>query len=305
MIQQLKNKKVLITGGTGFIGKELVKKLEEANIKSYVLTRQELSNTLNTLYIQCNLNTLNEYPEELTGIEFDYCIYLAANIPTIGEKKENYLDAKISTLDPLVKFLTYFKKNIKKFIYVSSIDILGKIEKEDYKEDEKMKNPTPYGLAKYCGELYVQNICESIGINWSILRFSQVYGKNEPIVRIIPILIDKLREGKEFFLYTTGEEKRRFLYISDAVKSIVCTCINGEKDIYNIAGKDSKSINELIEIIENKYGKKIKLNRLNQVIGLNNIPNIDKAKIILKYEPEYSLEEGIEEVIEEIKNVRG
>lgn len=304
MIQQLKSKKILITGGTGFIGGELVKKLEENNIKSYVLTRKKLSNTLNTIYIKCDLNSLDRYPEELNGIEFDYCIYLAANIPTIGEKKENYLDAKVSTLDPLVKFLTYFKENIKKFIYASSIDILGKVQKEDYKEDEKPNNPTPYGLAKYCGEFYVQNICETRGINWSILRFSQVYGKNEPIVRIIPILIDRLKEGDEFSLYTTGEEKRRFLYVSDAVKSIVCACVHGKKDIYNIAGEDSKSINELIEIIENKYGKKLKLNRVNQVIGISNIPNIDKAKIELEYKPEYSLEKGIEEIIEEIKNVR-
>ena len=294
MIQQLKNKKILITGGTGFIGKKLVERLEKNNIESYVLTRRKILDSAKTKYIQCDLNTLEKYPDELKEMKFDYCIYLAANIPTIGEKKENYLEAKNSTLDPLIKFLTYFKKNIKKFIYTSSIDILGKVQKLNYKEDEIPNNPTPYGLAKYCGEFYVQNICETEGINWSILRFSQVYGKNEPIVRIIPILIERIKEEQEFTLFTTGEEKRRFLHVSDAVNGIICACLNGKQSIYNIAGEDIKSINEVIKIIEENFEKKLKLNKLDKINGVDNIPNIDKAKSELNYKPEYILEKGIQ-----------
>ena len=184
-------------------------------------------------------------------------------------------------------------------------DILGKVQNLNYKEDEIPNNPTPYGLAKYCGEFYVQNICETEGIDWSILRFSQVYGKNEPIVRIIPILIERIKEEQEFTLFTTGEEKRRFLHVSDAVNGIICACLNGKQSIYNIAGEDIKSINEVIKIIEENFEKKLKLNKLDKINGVDNIPNIDKAKSELNYKPEYILEKGIQEIVEEIKNVRG
>lgn len=116
-----------------------------------------------------------------------------------------------------MNFCDVFFSRTKNFVYVSSIDVLGSCGKTEYTEEETLHNPTPYGIAKYCGELYTKLMCDSLTLPYRILRFSQVYGSNEPVVRIILILKAALLSRKEFSLFMYGDEKRRFLYIDDAI----------------------------------------------------------------------------------------
>ncbi len=295
--QAFSGKTILVAGGTGFIGKRLVDTLllEGANV--YVITRQQLPDSANLRYIRYDLTSGESLP--CTNTSYDYGIYLAANIPLKGSGKESFIDAKKSTFDPFVRFCELFLKFTQKFIYASSIDVLGVVDTIEYDENATVNHTTPYGLAKYCGEFYAESICLENNIPYSTLRFSQVYGPQEPVVRIIPILLDCLMNNREFTLYTTGEEKRRFLYVDDAVQAILLACLYGKNGIYNIAGKESVSINDLITEMENIFGKKLNLKRLNNAKGKSNIPSIQKAQKILSYEPCFGIHEGLGKVREE------
>lgn len=298
----LKGKKVLVAGGTGFIGKRCVELLEIIGCNVTVLTRKEKESSEKVVYVKSDLinhgSLINLFAEEM----FDFGIYMAANIPILGAKKETYLDAKQSTLDPFVNFCDAFLNKIKSFVYVSSIDIIGKVSKDNYDETESLNNPTPYGLAKYCGENYTKVICENLGIPYKILRFSQVYGPNEPVVRIIAILKDSLLNGKEFNLFTEGTESRRFLFIDDAVQSIIRCFLSEKIGIYNIAGPDSITMLDLISIMEKVFDKKLNLNLLKKVKGNSNIPSINKAKTELEFIPNFSIQEGLQ-IIKEVENI--
>ncbi len=297
---EMAGKRILVAGGTGFIGKRLLWILSYLNAEVYVITRRsDCIKMKNITYIKGDLKNPEELKKIRTGIRYDAAVYMAANIPLRGEKKETLFDAKRTTLDPYLNFLEVFGEEVKQLIYISSIDAIGHCGQEGYKEDVFPDNPTPYGLAKYTGELYTKSLADGLGIPYSILRFSQVYGSNEPVVRIIPILKECLLENKKFSLITSGEEKRRYLYIDDAVQAVCRMIVKKETGVFNIAGPDTVSIMELIRLMENIWKKNLDLEVKCVKAGEDNIPSVEKAERILDYHPEVSVEEGLLKIKEE------
>ena len=206
-----------------------------------------------------------------------------------------------------MNFFVNFAENPSKlsdnFVYVSSIDCVGIPPTDNYNEEVDLKPFTPYAVAKLAGEEYIKSIANANKINLSILRFSQVYGENEPIVRIIPLLIDCILNDKEFNLYGTGLEKRRFLFAQDAADAILLAAESKISNTYNIAGKSVESIKDLITIAEKVFNKKLKINTVEiSTKGFNNIPSIEKAQQLLKFEPKYSLLEGIKRIYDALQN---
>ena len=287
-------KNILIAGGTGFIGKRFVE-LAKKEYNCFILTRQDIVSKDNVNYIKCDLTSLTqEFIDELVSKnKFDSIVYMAANIPLIGQKKENYVDAMYSTLEPFVRFAQYTHKICKKFIYISSIDVVGIPKITEYDEKIALKPFTPYAIAKLAGEEYIKSIALTGNLDLTILRYSQVFGENEPIVRIIPLLLDCIKNNKTFNLYGTGAEKRKFLYVEDAANAILCALKSDKVGTYNIAGKSIESIKELIEITQRVFNKKLEINHVEfNGTTFDNVPSNEAAKEI-GYEPKYTLENGI------------
>lgn len=286
-------RKILIAGGTGFIGSRVVSFFEKHEIQVHVLTRKIHSDSKFVKYLQADLSDRDILKKYAIQVDFDYLIYLAANIPLAGEKKESYLDAENSTLKPFINFCSEFVCEGSKLIYVSSVDVLGRCDIYEYGEGVLPKSTTPYGLAKYCGELYAQNICEKIKAKCLIYRFAQVYGSKEPIVRIIPIIKKALLTGDKFEIWTDGEEKRRFLYVDDAVQAIFLGLLTDVTGIYNVAGAEVISIINLIKLMENVFNKTLNYQILHKVVGISNVPGIKKAENEIGFRPEVSMFEGV------------
>jgi nucleoside-diphosphate-sugar epimerase len=301
----MKDRKILIAGGTGFIGRRLVNCLSNAGNICYIITRHTKTDTYNTYYIKADLSLCDD--KFFSGLEkkhgpFDAAVYMAANIPTISQKKEDYPDALMSTLFPSVKFFQFVSTYVKKIVFISSIDVVGIPKSYLYTEDTPLAPITPYAVSKLTCELYLKSIVANYGQNAIVLRFSQVYGPDEPVVRIIPILLDALRNDKIFNLYGTGEERRRFLYIDDAVSAIILALKSEQKGVFNIAGKSTNSIIDLIEDAESVFEKKLILKRINyQGKIFDNVPDITKAGELLCYYPQYSLEEGLRKIYADAK----
>lgn len=292
-IQRLVGKKVLIAGGTGFIGKRLVHYLEKNEIETYVITRQKLTDKKYVTYLNIDLHDKDKLEKISEELKFDVLVYLAANIPTADAKKETYQDSLDSTLIPFVNFCTAFVNENSRLIYASSVDVLGNCAKEEYTENMLPSVATPYGLAKYCGEFYAKNMCAKAGAKCLIYRFAQVYGPNEPIVRIIPILKNALLLHDKFEIWTSGTEKRRFLYVDDAVQALALGITGEFEGIYNIAGEEVITMLELVQLMESVFEEKLDYDVLNKVRGIDNIPSINKAKSELGFMPEVSMKRGL------------
>ncbi|HOI91865.1 MAG TPA: NAD-dependent epimerase/dehydratase family protein [Candidatus Rifleibacterium sp.] len=293
--------KVIIAGGTGFIGKEVVKRLQNEFKECIVISRNPHKDCSNVRFYRLDLNNCN--PADYSKIieaegNFDVAIYLAANIPALGQKKETFFEAKCSTFDPFVSFCQGLVSNVKKMIYASSIDVVGIPLTEDYDEEVFPRPVTPYALAKLCGESFAECFCRNLKIPLIQLRFSQVYGPNEPLVRIIPILLKSLTKGEGFTKFTTGNEKRRFLFVEDAAKAVLCA-INADKEgIFNIAGASVNSINELINLAEQVFEKRLNVIQKDSLVASSNVPSIAKAECELAFSPDVPLLKGLEKIRE-------
>ena len=181
-----------------------------------------------------------------------------------------------------------------KLVFISSIDAVGMCTVNEYTE-EQLPNPvTPYGLAKLCAEYYARNMSAEKNVQCITLRFSQVYGPDEPEIKIIPVIRKALTDGLNFNLFTSGKERRKYLYIDDAIQAIIRSICSDKTGVFNIAGNESISMNELIGVMEDTWEKK--LNIIYSPVpaeGADNLPCIDKAVTQLGYIPEVSIRDGM------------
>ena len=302
----LSGKKILLTGGTGFLGSRVLRLLAEAGADCWVISRTKRdSQVKNVTYVQMNLNTAGaaDYKmlAEQSNGKFDALVYLAANIPEQGAPRENYLDAKVSTLDPIVGFFQHASLYAEKIVYASTIDIMGTTPKYQFTEID-MPNPvSPYALAKYSGELYTKYICQAANKPFIALRFSQIYGSFEPIVRVIPIALSAAKTNQVFNKYTTGEEKRAFIHVDDAARSVYTAILSSATGVYNIAGLGESSVNDLLRNIEETYNISFEYKIIADNRSSDIVPNISKASLELGFEPKISLADGVRKIFQEEK----
>ena len=200
---------------------------------------------------------------------------------------------------------------VKKFIYCSSMARYGKQPQIPYTESMECMPSTPYGVAKYASELIVKQICELNNINYTIIVPHNIIGPRQnftdPFRNVAAIMINRMLQNKQPIIYGDGEQKRTFSFISDCIycleRVVLQDNLNGE--VINI-GPDEQfvTVNYLAEVIAKNLGFDLK------PIYVKDRPNevklatcsSDKARKLLDYKTKTTLEEGIIEMIKDIKS---
>lgn len=299
---KLADKKILVAGGTGFVGKHLINFLLSQKAKIICLTRQTIKpKNKNLEYIHLDLRKINQKNcEKITRKinKADFIVYLAAQIPSGSEKKEAMLKAKQNTLDPFINFLASFAHLSDNLIFTSTIDVYGIPGIIDFKESAPITPITPYAIAKFCCEKYLEYFYKKENKRYNILRLAQIYGPHEPLIKATPLIIKSIINNQEFILNGNGQDKRKFLYVDDAVSAIIQSMRTLKNGVFNIAGKEVVSILDIIKIAEKETNKKIKMEIINQdKKNINILPNCDKAEKELNFKPHYSFNDGIKKII--------
>ena len=201
--------------------------------------------------------------------------------------------------------------NVKKFIFCSSMARYGKQPQIPYTEDMECMPTTPYGLAKLASEEVIKQICQLNNINYTILVPHNIIGPRQnytdPFRNVAAIMINRMLQGKQPIIYGDGEQKRSFSFIDDCVycieRTIIQDNLNGE--IINI-GPDEEfvTINQLAEEIAKNLDFKLEpiyvKDRPNEVKLA--ICSSDKARKLLGYKTKTSFEQGIREMVKDIKD---
>ena len=294
---------ILITGGCGFIGQNLTKKLLEQNNNNITIfdnKELELDNE-NVKFIIGNFENIDSYASIFDNIDIVYHL-ISTTIPNNNREKIEY-DIK-TNLIPTIKLLNIcVDKKIKKIIFTSSGgSIYGDIDKKHTEKDL----PQPYcaySINKLAIERYLESFFRFENLDYTILRISNPYGKNHINKRqgIINVLIEKLKQNETIEIYGDGTIERDYIYIDDVVNALILSIEPTESKIFNISTGNSYTINKIINIIQKLSGLETDIKYLpnrNFDVQKNCLDN-SLAKKELKWFPKYTLEEGIKLLLED------
>lgn len=294
----LEGKKILVTGGTGLIGSPTVKLLLSKGASVTCLTRVKRRSYHKKLtFVQHDLNTTH-VPRSIAHKSFDIGVYLAASIPPLDEPKESLDQAVNNTFKPLTVFLKQFGSQFKCIVFSSSIDVYGYPKSMNYHENTKLNPQTPYALAKHLSELYLEYFTQMNNIRLSVLRFAQVYGPNEQLVRVIPHILNAAKHGKPFKLYGNIRNRRKFLFSEDAAAAICRAAETDVGGVFHIAGSEVVTVGDILSIVERCTGKELQVEyaRVKSPIS-HNVPSTRKAKRLLQFTPNATIYEGLKKTI--------
>jgi dTDP-glucose 4,6-dehydratase len=291
-------KKILILGGTGFIGYHLAK---ESLKRGFNVTSVSKNNPVkkrylkNVNYVTVDISKKNLIKNHIKK-NFEYIVNLAGYVDH-SNKKETYISHYIGCKNIINFFLN---KKIKAFIQIGSSMEYG-FAKSPHKEHYKCKPLSVYGKAKFLSTKYLLNLYKKKNIPVTILRIYQVYGPKQDLNRFIPIVINSCKYNQDFPC-SHGKQYRDFLYIDDLIEAIFLTFKSSEAkgEILNIGYGIPLKIKNIIYKIVNYYKlgnpqfNKIKLRKEERI---KIYPNLDKAKKIIKWTPKIDFLTGLKKTI--------
>ena len=202
---------------------------------------------------------------------------------------------------------------VKRFIYAASSSTYGDSESLPKVEETIGKPLSPYAITKYVNELYADVFSKTYGLETIGLRYFNVFGRkqdpNGAYAAVIPKFVSRFMAGESPVVNGDGEYSRDFTYIDNVIQANILSMITENKEaintVYNVAFGERNTLNDLIYYLKEslaKYDSKIKdieiLYGPNRVGDIpHSLASVDKAKKLLNYSPQYSLQGGLEEAV--------
>jgi len=293
---------VLITGSSGTVGTALAESLLE---RGYEVTGADIasnrwSEAIDERTHVVDLGDASAFDSLPTDV--DLVVHLAANA-RVHKLVENPVRAK-ENFDTTFNVLEYAREVGAKFIFSSSREVYGNNGKIIYDETDTYVDEceSPYTASKIGGEALVKSYDTCYGMDTTIVRFSNVYGKYDASDRVIPLFIAQASRGEDLIVY--GDDKvLDFTYIDDCVDGVVSVIEQFNKTsgtTFNIASGRGTSLAELAKMIVEATGSEasieVESNRTGEVSRY--VADISKANRILGYEPSYTTQEGLDATVE-------
>ncbi|MGB9770289.1 NAD-dependent epimerase/dehydratase family protein, partial [Caldisericum exile] len=227
----------------------------------------------------------------------------AAQIDVRKSVEDPVFDAEINIVGSTNLFQLAVKYEVKRVVFASTGGALyGEPKVLPANEDTPIEPLSPYGVAKYCVENYLNYFKRLYGIERVILRYANVYGpRQDPLgeAGVISIFTGRILEGKPVFIFGDGTQTRDFIYVEDVVNANLLA-IAGSEGVYNIGTGVETSVNDIVKVFEEVLERKIQVEYLPPRKGEVYRIALDytKAKQSLGFEPTYTLKEGIKKTIE-------
>lgn len=302
-------KNALVTGCAGFIGSNLVEKLLENwnvigldNFHPYYDKQLKLNNLKNFQnhqnfkFIEGSILDL-DLLKKISDIDTIFHIAAIAGVRNSFENPKEYFEINV---DGTKNILDTFE-NIDEFIFASSSSVYGELKSDQFPVGEAHSlNPiSPYGESKKQAELLCKNYSEKLKIKTSILRFYTVYGPRQRPDEAIMKFINLSISGKPIPIYGDGTKIRDYTYVSDIVDGIILSQKFGN-GVYNLGSGNPISVNKMVDIIEEKIGKRIERQYVAPPKGdvFKTHADISKAQKELKFSPKIKIQNGIENTVD-------
>lgn len=295
--------KILVTGGAGFIGSNLVDRLIRENYAVTVIDDLSSGNIKNVnkkaRFFKLDVRNLKKILPLFQGV--DYIFHLAA-LPRIQRSVEKpLLTHQVNTEGTLNVLIASLQNNIKKVVYASSSSVYGDVSKQPFRETIMPHPLSPYAVQKLTGEYYCKIFYEIYGLKTVSLRFFSIYGPRmngrEAYATVVSKFLILKREGKPLVIYGDGTQSRDFTFVSDAVTAAVLTMKSGKTgkgETLNICFGKKTTISQLAK----KVGGKIVYRQARKGEPKNVLGSNSLAKKLLLWKPENDLDNGLKKLEE-------
>jgi UDP-N-acetylglucosamine 4-epimerase len=317
-MQEIKNKKILVTGGAGFIGSNLCELLLEKENEVICLDnfstgkRHNIENFLsdpNFTLIEGDIRNIEDCHKACSDV--DYVLHQAA-LGSVPRSITNPITTNDVNVSGFLNMLVAARDaGVKRFVYAASSSTYGDSEALPKVED-KIGNPlSPYAITKYVNELYAEIFFKTYGLDTIGLRYFNVFGRRQDpdgaYAAVIPKFVKQLVNYESPVINGDGTFSRDFTYIDNVLQmnllAISTTDPKAVNTVYNVAFGQRATLNELVENLKLNLSKfdnkiaKIKIEYGPERIGdiPHSLASIEKAKKLLGYNPIYSLKNGLQE----------
>jgi UDP-N-acetylglucosamine 4-epimerase len=316
----LKNKNILITGGAGFIGSNLVDYFLQNNkitVLDNLLTGKEENishnfNNNNFTFIKGDIRDLETCKKAVENIDF---VFHQAALGSVPRSINDPITTNEINISGFLNMLVASRDaKIQRFIYAASSSTYGDSKDLPKVEHNIGKPLSPYAITKYVNELYANIFANLYSLEVVGLRYFNVFGKrqdpNGAYAAAIPLFIKQLVNGEQPVINGDGSITRDFTYIKNVIQMNELAATTNNKlalnEVFNVAFGENINLTKLIELLKenlSKFNKNIA--QIEPIYGAerigdiqNSLASIEKAKKLLNYQPQYSVRDGLKEAID-------
>lgn len=308
----MKNKKIAVTGGLGFIGSHLIGSLNKNN--DVVIVDDQSSGNIENIQdldftkIDTNFGDITQIKLERIFEDVDYVFHMAA-VTSVPQSVEDPIRSNEVNITGTLKVLEAAKNcGVKKLIFSSSSAVYGETETVPIDEKTLVNPMSPYAVSKATSEMYCRVYSDIYNLSTISLRYFNVFGpKQDPksqYAAVIPIFIDKLIKNESPVIYGDGEQTRDFVSVKQVVDANILAAQSNKTGSYNIGLGKSTTINKLYEMITQIMKKDIRPIYESERAGeiKHSVADISKAKNI-GYAPKNDFKEELTETVDWFKNL--
>jgi len=298
--------KILVTGGAGFIGSHVVDTYIEAGHEVIVVDNLS-SGRRSNLNPQAKFYQLDIRDPELRNViaeeRPEVINHHAAQIDVRRSVVEPVFDADVNILGSIKLAMLGIEFGVKKFIYISSGGaIYGEPEYLPCDERHPIKPICPYGASKYTFELYLELFKQTSGLEYTILRYANVYGpRQDPYgeAGVVAIFTGRMLKKQSVTINGTGDQSRDFVYVGDCARANLLCLEGGNGRAYNIGVGIASTINDIFKLIKNftEYKQAPIYGPAKPGETYQIYLNCELAKESLNWHPQVELDQGLQKTV--------
>jgi len=297
---------VLVTGGAGFIGSNIVDGLIEEGHEVIVVDNLT-SGKKENLNEKAEFYQLDIKDQDLEKVfkenNITHVIHHAAQIDVQHSIKDPLFDAQ-NNINGTINLLEVAREyEVEKIIYASSAAVYGEPDYLPVDEEHPIKAMSPYGISKHTPEHYIKMYNELYNLKYTIFRYANVYGpRQDPKGEggVVSIFVDKMLAEERPIIFGNGEQTRDFIHVYDIVKANLLALEAGDNILVNISTESKDSVNDLVNYLNEILP--YSLEAINEEARKGDILHSSlangKAKELLGWAPDYDLREGLKQTVE-------
>lgn len=305
-------KKIIVTGGAGFIGSNLAEELAQRDYHVTIIDdlstgkEENIAKLLkrdNAVFVRGSIIDLNLMQKLCQDI--DYVFHQAA-LPSVPRSIANpYHTNEVNITGTLNVLLAARDNKAKKVVFASSSSVYGDTPTLPKKESMIPNPQSPYAVTKLAGEYYCQVFSRIYGLPTVCLRYFNIYGpRHSPeseYAAVIPKFIHGVRHGQPPKIFGDGEQTRDFTFVKDVVTANLLLAESDAAGVFNVGKGENYTVNRLAELIISLIGNNMTPTHGEPRPGdvSNSLADISRIRSF-GYQPEYSLEKGLKETIKSL-----